>query len=291
MESACAYLLTALMGYMSADLTWMYFRDQLIPTKAPPMGAPRFAPFVPGLDRNTFDLITRHNFFNADGKIADPFGAPDAPVEQKDGPPMPTQLPLALVGTLVHANGNRSVATINLKSKNMNQSYPSGAEIEGMAKIIKIERNMVTFRNLSSRRLEFIEIRNDAKLTLASGTSAPRMDEEVFAESDTHFSIKRTDLDKYLNDLPNILQTATAVPHIGPTGRVEGWKLVNIQKESIFNKLGLKMNDIIKNVNGEEIDSPARAMELFQAMRGSASIRMDIDRADGRKETLDYTIK
>ncbi len=74
-------------------------------------------------------------------------------------------------------------------------------------------------------------------------------------------------------------------------GRLDGFIIADIQKGSIFEKLGIRQNDVLKSVNGESIDSPAKAMELYQALRSNAAqINLQLER-DGRVENLTYTIK
>ena len=85
-------------------------------------------------------------------------------------------------------------------------------------------------------------------------------------------------------------QQARAVPNI-VNGQLECFKLVDIQKGSIYEKLGLRPGDCIGSVNGEKIDSPAKAMELYNALRGNSSeIKLGIDRG-GHKEEMNYNIQ
>ena len=63
-----------------------------------------------------------------------------------------------------------------------------------------------------------------------------------------------------------------------------------MQKGSIFEKLGLKRLDIIKEVNGEPIDSPAKAMELYNALKNTTRIDLGIER-NGRLENFNYQIE
>ena len=77
---------------------------------------------------------------------------------------------------------------------------------------------------------------------------------------------------------------------MGPGGLIECFSLADIATGSIYERLGLKKNDCIKSVNGEKIDSPAKAMELYNALRGSASsINLGIER-NGRDDSFQYQI-
>ena len=283
-ESVYIYLLCALIGFMIADLAILSFRAQMIPTSAPPAKQQRMRIAAPPPDRNYYGVIANRNIFNSDGVIPDPIGATGG--GQQDADPVLSQLPLALIGTLVHANPGRSVASV--KVNNEVGAFSPDEEIPNMAKVTKIERNKVIFRNLQNQRLEFIEIKSESRL--AFGMSGPKAAGEVVQASETEFEVKRTEIDRLTSNLGDLLQQARAIPNM-KNGRLDGFIIADIQKGSIFEKLGIRQNDVLKSVNGESIDSPAKAMELYQALRSNAAqINLQLER-DGRVENLTYTIK
>lgn len=281
------YFLLAFIGYAAADLTILSFRDQMIPSKGPPPARVKARSNGSGSDLASYNIITQKNIFNSDGKIPEALGSDPNSKGPADAPPVLSSLPLALVGTLVHVDPTRSIATINLKNKNENQSFAVDDEIEGMAKIMHVDRNKVIFRNLSIGRLEYIEIKQDSKLNF--GVSKASVTGEVVHDSDTDMSITRTDVDRLTNNLSDILQQARAVPHF-KGGAVDGFTIVDLQKGSIFDKLGIHPQDIVKAANGEAIDSASKALELYNTLKTANSIRLDVER-DGRIETLNYTIR
>ncbi|MCJ8277344.1 MAG: general secretion pathway protein GspC, partial [Bdellovibrionales bacterium] len=152
-------------------------------------------------------------------------------------------------------------------------------------------RHKVIFRNLRNRKLEYIEIKENQKIRMT--TAGPNKPVEKGATADvTNFTFKRTEINKYLENLPQVLQDAKAVPYIAPGsgGEVAGFKLVAIKAGSIYEKLGLKRGDIIKGVNGESVDTPQKAMELYQALKSSDSIQLEVTRG-GSSTTLNYSLE
>jgi general secretion pathway protein C len=281
------YLFCLLFGYIIADLGILSVRDRMIPNQAPPKARPRQINLQASQNRDSYGGIVGRNIFNSDGKIPDPVGASNQPGGGNEGPPVLSQLPLALVGTLVHADPTRSVATVNIKGKPDNFAFTVDDSIENMGKVTKIERNKMIFRNSNTQRLEFIEIKKDNKLSFATPV---KTNGEVVQEAEDTFSIKKTDIDRLTSNLPELLTQARAVPNM-VGGRLDGFRRLEIQPGSIYSKLGLKPNDVIKGVNGEVVDSPAKAMELYNALKnGSSSIGLEIDR-DGRKQMLNYNIQ
>ncbi len=238
-----------------------------------------------------YSKIPERNIFNADGKIPDPITAEGGGQgDFIDAPPVASQLPLKLEGTLVHANPKKSVASIALKNKNEVQTFMVDYEIEGMARVTAIERRKVIFRNLNNQRLEYIDIPKDNAITF--GVKDPKVaGEEVKREGEFDFTMSRSDITKYTADLGSILQQARMVPNIvpGSGGRVDGFRFVAIQPGSIYEKLGFKPMDVIKSVNNEPVNSPTKAMELYNALKSEGKIRLTVER-NGREEQFNYNI-
>lgn len=288
LETAAVITLILLLGYAIADLGILYFRDRLLPTE-PPTIRPAMTMNRSSVEKSKFQVITNRNIFSRDQKIADPIGG--APTKTDDGQPVPTQLAISLIGTLVHANPLRSVATLNLKSKNDVIAVRVEGEIpEGLGTVTKIERSKMIFRNNASGRLEYVQMLEEGSALGFNVVSATAVAPGILATSENDRSVKRDDLNRYLQDLPAILQQARAVPRTGPNGLIECFNIAELQAGSVLEALGIRRGDCIETVNGERIDSPAKAMELFQALRGSASqISLGFERG-GRKDTSTFSI-
>lgn len=288
LETAAVITLILLLGYACADLGILYFRDRLLPTE-PPTIRPAITMNRSSVEKSKFQVVTNRNIFSRDQKIADPIGG--APTKTDDGQPVPTQLAISLIGTLVHANPLRSVATLNLKSKNDVIAVRVEGEIpEGLGTVTKIERSKMIFRNNASGRLEYVQMLEEGSALGFNVVSATAVAPGILATSENDRSVKRDDLNRYLQDLPAILQQARAVPRTGANGMIECFNIAELQAGSVLEALGIRRGDCIETVNGERIDSPGKAMELFQTLRGSASqISLGFERG-GRKDTSTFSI-
>lgn len=287
LETFAILALLLLLGYAAADLGLLSIRERLMPG-SPPTVRPAMPPHQTYAGKEKYQIITGRNIFSSDQKIPDAIGG--SPAQKEDGQPVLTQLPLALVGTLVHANPTRSVATVNLKNKNDVIAIRVDGEIpENLGTVTKIERAKMIFRNNASGRLEYIELKEEGNLSF-NVTSATAVAPGIIMTSETDRSVKREDLDKYLKDLPAILQQARAVPRVGANGAIECFNIAEMQAGSVLEALGVRRGDCIETVNGERIDSPAKAMELFQKLRaGTDQINLGYERG-GRKENSNFTI-
>jgi len=287
-EKLATGALLLLVGYAAADLTLLSLREKLLPGE-PPVTRAAPAPMQAYSGKEKFQTITSRNIFSADQKIPDAIGG--SPEKREDGQPVPTQLPIALVGTLVHANPTRSVATINLRNKNDVVAVRVDGEIpEGLATVTKIERSKVIFRNNASGRLEYAEMKEEGALSFGlAAAPSTAVAPGITATSENDRTINRGTLDGYLKDLPSILQQARAVPRIGANGTVECFNIADLQAGSVLETIGVRRGDCIETVNGERIDSPAKAMELFQQLRSASQINLGFERG-GRKESSNFTI-
>lgn len=287
------YVFSALVGYMAADLTILSYRDDMLPTQAPPSRPIRTAD--KGDQLADLSAIRDKNIFQPDGVIPPALRADEAGEggsEADDAPAVLSQLPLTLEGTIVHLNPRKSVATITLKNKNETQPFSLEEEIEGLARITKIERRKVTFRNIRNQRLEYIEIPKDSKLTFGMKQDTPAQSQgDIVKRGEFDFQVSREDIKKYTSDLSSILNQARMVPNIvpGTGGGVEGFRFVSIQPGSIYEKLGFKPMDVIKSVNGESVNSPTKAMELYNALKTDSRISLQVER-NGRLEEFSYDI-
>lgn len=290
LEKWYSYVLFAFIGFCIADLGILAYRDLMLPNAAPP-AHPKTAMVDNSVSRGAYNTITTRNIFASNGLIPDPLVDKSKPAEQQDAAPVLSQLPLTLIGTLVHSNPEKSIAAIEVKGKNQVISYTPGKEIVGMANIISVERQRVIFRNMNSNRLEYIEMKQDAKVAFGGAKTAPAAGKEVQKVGDNNFVIKRADLLKYTNDLSSILMQARAVPNREPgTGAINGFRILDMQPGSIYEQLGIQRMDVIKTVDGNPVDSPAKAMELYQTLKNSPKVSIQVER-NGKTENLSYTIQ
>ena len=279
-----------------ADYAVLSVRPSMLSKSAPAAAKPTTNRFA-GTTTKDYSAISSRNIFNSLGEDPDALSAGEGAKESEmieEQEAVLSKLPLSLEGTIVHANPKKSVATIVVKNSNKSEPFRVGDPIENLVeRITKIERRKVTFINQNTRRLEYIEIPLDEKLTLSFKSPAPQAsgDQEVVKRGEFDFQLKRGDVNKYLSDLSSVLGQARMQPNVPPGsgGAVEGFKFTAIQPGSVYEKLGFKVQDIIKSVNGEPVNSPTKAMELYNSLKGSNDVELEVER-NGRNEKFNYNI-
>ncbi len=290
------YSLLFFIAFVAADLTIIYFRDRLLPDQAPPKKSVKSDTYQNN-DRSQFSVITTRNLFSSQNVIPDPLKSKQVEGKPKNDDPVPSALPITLLGTLVHTDPTKSVAAIEIKSKQMTGSFTVGAEMEGLAKLEKVERGIIYFRNLNNGALEYIEMNKgnskvsfDSIKTTPVAASAPAA-KEIQNLGNNTFKVKRSDLNKYLNDMSSLLMQARALPNRDPnTGEINGYRLVDYQPGSIFEQLGLPRGTLIKSAGGEPVNSIQSAMEMFNKMKKESNVKLGVE-MNGSDQIMNYNIE
>ncbi len=288
-EGFYPYLFLLLMAFATADVLILAFRDRMLPTQVPP-AHPKPAPITTGLEQGAFNTVIGRNIFSSDG-IIPPSLQGDGGGGQKDAPPVLSQLPLVLIGTLVHSNPERSIAAIEVKSKNQVISFTPKKEIEGLATVERVERMKVILRNLNNNRLEYLEIKTDSKVSFGTTAKATMGGGGLVSKvGENEFHIARATLNAQLSNLPEILRQAKALPATDASGNVYGFRITAIEPGSVYTELGITNGDVITGVQGNPVTSAQQAMETYQTLRSAGDIEIQVER-DGRRQTLKYQVK
>lgn len=279
-------LFILLASLLTADLGILYARQYLIPSASPTVRPPSYSgPVFP--DRSQYEVIVARNLFSGDNIIPDPVKG-EGVDQQKEMAPVLSSLPLALVGTLVHSNPEKSLAAIELKTKTQVVSYSIKQSIEGVATLEKIERGKIIFRNSANGRLEYIELPQTGKLAFES--AKPTDGGAIKSVAEGQYEINKVELDKVLNNISSVVQEATSVPARRPgTGEAYGFRILSVQPTSILSQL-VKPMDVITAANGSPVTSIPQAMELYNSLKNQSRVCITVER-DGRLKENCYTIK
>jgi general secretion pathway protein C len=103
------------------------------------------------------------------------------------------------------------------------------------------------------------------------------------------YEIDRGMLDEQLQDLNKLSGQARVIPHY-KDGRSDGFKLVGIRPGSLYSYIGIRSGDVLKRVNGEELNNPGKALALFEKLRSTSNLSVDVERR-GANVTMTYNIK
>ncbi len=92
-----------------------------------------------------------------------------------------------------------------------------------------------------------------------------------------------------LDDMGSVLTAARMTPVVRD-GAIEGFLVTEIKPRGIMDAIGLKNGDILKRVNGYEMTSPERAVQVLTALKGQTSFEIDIVRG-GQNLSFHYEVR
>ena len=107
-------------------------------------------------------------------------------------------------------------------------------------------------------------------------------------DSQQEVLVSQDRLEHELKNFAQFLNQARVFPNF-EDGQASGYIIKSITPGSIYEQLGLKNEDIIRTVNGESIDTPERAFELFKLLRNEKLVQLSISR-DNQELNIDYHI-
>ena len=116
---------------------------------------------------------------------------------------------------------------------------------------------------------------------------AAKVEGEVVDAGD-HKIVDKSLLDHYANNMDDIYKNI-GITEIKKGNELQGFKITFVKRGSPFAKLGLKRGDIIKSINGEEINSYNAAFNSYKNIKNVENLTLVIIR--GKKEMeLEYEI-
>ncbi|TMQ11847.1 MAG: hypothetical protein E6J90_33200 [Deltaproteobacteria bacterium] len=216
-----------------------------------------------------------------------------------------TSLPLALLATNIGPRPEESYATI-INSENQRQgAYALGDKVPGAnssGKIKSIHFKYIDFENNGrTERLVLLGATPPAAAPVQVAevpqiqTDENKDDMQAAVDSgikkldDSNYEIDKSLVEKVLLNPMAIAKGARVVPSM-KNGKPDGFKLYAIRPSSAFAKLGLANGDTLQSVNGFELTSADKALEVYTKLREATSLELEVTRR-GKPVTLKYTIK
>jgi general secretion pathway protein C len=300
---------TMLCSYLAARAATAVVDAKLGDAETPPRAAaprrPRpVMPVKPAVSKDA-DAVTARNMFCS---TCEPPKAPDPTNTKQDasGRPPNTTLPLLLSATVIASTGRYSTATITNTQTFKSGSYGVADEIPDAGTIVTIMPKYVDFKNKATGRVERVELGGTAAPPPAVAAAAPpppspaepanpeaelasAVDKGVKRIDDSHYEIDRALVDKILGDPATVMRQARIVPSI-INGKPNGFKMYAIRPNSVFAKIGMQNGDTISSINGFDMTSPDKALEVYTKVRSASNLSVSLVRR-GQPVSMEYAIK
>jgi len=105
---------------------------------------------------------------------------------------------------------------------------------------------------------------------------------------DEPISVSKYDLRYYTSNMSRIWKNIN-IQDVKVNGKIDGFKIISINKNSVFGKLGLKKGDIIKAINNQKLKSYSDAFKVYKKINKLDDLQITILRNNIERD-LEYEI-
>jgi general secretion pathway protein C len=214
--------------------------------------------------------------------------------------PMRTALPLKLMVIMFSPPPNNpkwSVAVIRDTEKNSAGPYAIDMKVRG-ATVEDIQETRIYLNNGGKREyLDLIDKPEAAQVAAPVATPATPSTDPFVAEmekgikklSEHSYEVQRGTVDSLLGNMAVLSRAARIVPEVRD-GKAAGFRLFSVKSDGPFAKIGLQNGDVIYAINGLEMTSPDKALEIYTKLKSANHLAVALER-NGQKITKDYNIR
>jgi general secretion pathway protein C len=232
------------------------------------------------------NVILKNNIFDAKNRFADASMTLEvAAARTPEAPTMYAQADLKLIGTVVGAERSHALLKVNKEQK----IYHIGDKILGDGSIEDIRRNQVEIRN-RDQSLTTLTLQKNGPTPSSGVKSAARVTGDskgaVREIGENRWMISRSTIESVRENFADQLRLAHMQPRtVG--GKTDGFLIQRINPRSLLVKVGLRRGDVIIDVNNIKLDSPEKALQVFQQLREARQITVAVER-NGKPMNFEY---
>lgn len=259
----------------------------------------------PNTRRISIDAFLERNLFNAAREGLDPMPGTDKTIGP-DGQQYPdldscraSSIGVVLLATIVHQElpGESMAIFQNTSPGQSPHGVREGDQLLEVAKVFAIHSRSVYVDHDGlcesfSLDAEIRQVPAQTKAVAQSKGSRPRgpqLGAGITKTSEGEYAVPRQDIDHVLSNLSVVATQGRIMPNF-ERGKMNGFKLTSMRRDSLYARIGMQNNDVIQRVNGHELSSPEEAVKIYGMLKDSEGIKIDILRG-GKAKTLSYRIQ
>jgi general secretion pathway protein C len=212
------------------------------------------------------------------------------------------KLPTKIAGsikdiTLLAIYNSKDTTVVTVEHKRKTKVLARGDEINGFI-LEGAGSNFATFsKNGKTYRVDLFKskkstsskssIRSVSRVRPVFSKESSKVEGEVTDAGD-HRIVDRSLLDHYAKNMDDIYKNI-GIKEVKEGGKIKGFRITFVRRGSPFSKLGIKRGDMIKSINGQEINSYNAAFETYKNIQNVENLTMVIKRGKEEME-LEYEI-
>ncbi len=235
-----------------------------------------------------YEVILRHNVFDPSARGSASLSTTSRAKPQSEAEPEPVAAPknIDLLGTV--AGGREPLAMLRIDRAveivGIGDSLPGGATVEYIARLLVHLRH-------ADGSLSELSLQEDSAAEAPAATpgrAAAEQRYEVRSLGQNRWVIPRSEAERARSNLGELLKSAHLVPNV-VNGSTEGFMVRMIRPDSLLAQLGLRVGDVVMQVNGVELSSPEKALQIFTQLRDARNISLGLVRG-GEQLSFDYAV-
>lgn len=192
---------------------------------------------------------------------------------------------LTLLGTVTA--GRASLAII--RTEGGIKVFKLDAELPGGGHIVRIERHAVEIGGPGGETATLKLYEGDLGTPASAATPAPVTgDYQVRALGENRWQLPIAEAERARAQIGDLLKQARIEPNV-VDGKTDGFAVRMVQPKSLLAQFGLQRGDVIRQVNGMDLDSPEKALQIFQQLREARNINVNVVR-NGAPLTLSIEV-
>lgn len=253
------------------------------------------------LSEEKIKSIIDRNLFNREGTVPQ---EEKADTSYTGSEAIKSSLPFSCVGIIYGGDPHSGIAVMEDTAKHVANSFFVGDLLGDEATVTEIlsdrvivergshfeyfqlERNL----NLGKKRKKKGGDTSEANPGFATEPPPDKYREDGFEREGTAIVVSTDFRTKMItSDLSKILQDAKAEPNL-VGNELQGFRLTRIRKDSIFEKLGLQNDDVVREVNGVSLSDAAQSVKLLNSLRGEPDVEFRVERG-GKQMTFNLQTK
>lgn len=116
-----------------------------------------------------------------------------------------------------------------------------------------------------------------------------QLDRGIRKTGEYAYDVDRATLESLLQNTNLLTASARIVPEV-EDGRAAGFRLYSVRPDGPFARIGLQNGDVISSVNGLDLTSVEKAVQVYARLQSASHASLGLER-NGRRVTLEYGIR
>ena len=240
------------------------------------------------LQKDDFQIILNRNLFDstAGGDSAEHVDLSSTAITTESDVPTASVIgDLVLLGTVVAGDDSFALIKVGAKSG----IFKLGDELASGVVVSEIGRKLVVLTDHGVRRELPLKQRKATRAQRVKQRNPASGKQGIVAVDENNWKISKAVVDNARAHLNSLLQTARMIPQI-KAGKTVGFKLVELEKGSLLEKIGLRVGDLVVEINQVQLNSPEKALQIFQQVREANNITLSLMR-NGKPKTFEYSFE